>query len=41
MDLLMDKDRRFFLIPLEVLEEGWGNVRGLLGTGGDNFPRHS
>ena len=29
------------LIPLEVLKESWGNVRGLLGTGGDNFPRIS
>ena len=29
------------LIPLEVLKESWGNDRGLLGTGGSNFPRIS
>ena len=27
------------LIPLEVLKESWRNVRGLLGTGCDSFPR--
>ena len=36
MDLLRDKD-----FALEVLKESWGNVRGLLGTRGDNFPRIS
>ena len=46
MGLLRDKDRGFSSwiiqdIPLEVLNESWGNGRGLLGTGSDNFPRFS
>ena len=36
MNLLTD--RGFFLIPLEVLEDSWSNVRRLLGTRGNNFP---
>lgn len=36
MNLLTD--RGFFLIPPEVLEDSWSNVRQLLGTRGNNFP---
>ena len=35
------KGIKIWLIPLQGLKESWGNVRGLLGTEGDNFPRIS
>ena len=29
--------QKFFLIPLEVLQDSWGSTGELLGTGGDKF----
>ena len=39
MNLLTDRDKKFFLIPLEVLEDSWGNVGRLLGTGNGKLSR--